>query len=189
MGRIGRMLASVLPALSVLWLMTSPLATHASAASASALEDDIKAVYIYNFIRFAEWPEKRAGKQLRATLAIMGNLQLLKVFKSQNFQNASGHLRLESSACDTPLCATQSQVLFIDRSEKMELARILHALNGKAILTISDIDGFAESGGMIELRREKDRVMFRINLEAVRKSGLYISAQLLQLGEIVGEQP
>ena len=43
---------------------------------------------------------------------------------------------------------------------------------------------------MIELVRRGDRLTFRINRKAIADSGLYVSAQLLQLGEIIdGENP
>jgi len=197
--RIGRlpntcsMVASLMKtstaALIAALLVLTPLAAKAADSSPKALEDDIKSAYIYNFIRFTEWPEEGAGKRRDFNLAIMGNLPLLKTFRGEEFQKASNNLHLNTQACDGLLCAKRNQALFIDHSMKDEAAKLIRAVEDTPVLTISDIPGFADQGGMIELKMQHDRVIFRINLEAVRKSGLYISAQLLQLAEIVGENP
>ena len=49
---------------------------------------------------------------------------------------------------------------------------------------MSDIEGFAELGGMIELFTEKSKVRMRINLEAVKAANLKISSKLLRVAEV-----
>lgn len=181
-----RLVTTVIFSVSLLLAAATSMAADKPLA---ALEDDIKAVYIYNFIRFTEWPGQKSANAREYSLTIMDNLQLLRIFRSEEFRKAAGDLTLTAQACDTPLCIGNSDALFIDKSMKEGLAKVLLFAEGKPLLTISDIPGFAEQGGMIELRREENRVVFRINIESVRKSGLYISAQLLQLAEIVGEKP
>ena len=53
------------------------------------------------------------------------------------------------------------------------------------MLTISEIRGFADAAGAIQLYRDKDRIRFKINLGAARDRGLSLSARLLDLAEIV----
>ena len=49
------------------------------------------------------------------------------------------------------------------------------------MLTVSDGNGFAHSGGTIELFTQQNRLRFIINLENARHAGLRISSNLLQL--------
>ncbi|HNO87252.1 MAG TPA: YfiR family protein, partial [Rhodocyclaceae bacterium] len=58
-------------------------------------------------------------------------------------------------------------------------------LAGRGVLTVSDIDGFAEAGGGIGLVTEEDRVRFDINQAALTRDTLKASSQLLRLGRNV----
>lgn len=164
-----------------------PASLAASESSPAAVEDKIKAVYIYNFIRFTEWPE--ATRSQEVNLSILGNLSLLKTFKGEPFKESRHGLKLNVRTCTMPGCIQESHVLFIDRSEQAQVNKILHQLGNRPVLTISDLPGFVEQGGMIELRRRGERVTFRINLDAIKRTPLYVSAQLLQLAEIVERKP
>jgi len=79
-----------------------------------------------------------------------------------------------------------SSALYIGESGRQDFKRLLTLLEGEAVLTISDIPGFAEQGGMVEIKYHNKKLTFVVNLQAVERAGFYISAQLLQLGEIVG---
>ena len=79
------------------------------------------------------------------------------------------------------------QIVFVSRSEGANLAAVLAALASVPALTISDIDGFAAAGGMIELATTDSKIRFQINSPASRRAGLEIGAQLLQLATLVGE--
>ena len=61
-------------------------------------------------------------------------------------------------------------------------------LRVKNILPISDIDSFAEEGGIIELFRFDTKLRFKVNVEAARRSGLKISSRMLDLAHIVGNE-
>jgi hypothetical protein len=74
-------------------------------------------------------------------------------------------------------------VLFICRSEEKNIRRILDQLRGKPILTISEIPGFIEQGGIIEFKKRTDTVRFGINPAAARDAGLKISSKLLKLSD------
>jgi len=77
-------------------------------------------------------------------------------------------------------------VLFIGKSDERQYQRQLKLIADHPVLTISDIPGFASQGGMIEIKYHNKKLTFVVNLQAVKRAGLYISAQLLQLGEVVG---
>jgi len=167
-----------------------PPALLASESSPIVYEDKIKAVYIFNFVRFTEWPlTQTTSANKRMNLSILGNRDLLKILNGKSFQKPALGARLNARACVMPSCITDSQALFIDSSEREGLTEILNLLSNKPVLTISDIPGFAEKGGMIELNRDNDKIIFRINLEAIKRANLYVSSQLLQMAEIVENKP
>jgi len=59
---------------------------------------------------------------------------------------------------------------------------ILRGLALRGVLTVSDIEGFAEAGGCIGLVTEDERVRFDINQASLQRDSLRASSQLLRLG-------
>ena len=76
-------------------------------------------------------------------------------------------------------------ILFVSSSERANLARTFGTVGGEPVLTVGDTRGFAREGGIIELLLEDNKIRFDINLNEAKRSGLRISAQLLQLARQV----
>lgn len=78
--------------------------------------------------------------------------------------------------------ASDCHLVFITDSEERRVGLLLRGLAGRSVLTVSDIDGFAEAGGRIGLVVDERRVRFDINLTSVQREGLRASSQLLRHG-------
>jgi hypothetical protein len=65
----------------------------------------------------------------------------------------------------------------------------LSALAALPVLTVSDMPGFIEHGGMVQFVLENDNVRFEVNLSAANKSGLALSSQLLKVAARVVGNP
>jgi hypothetical protein len=55
------------------------------------------------------------------------------------------------------------------------------------VLTVADIEGFAQRGGIIDMFMVRDSVGFTVNLDAARNANLVVSSRLLALARIVGD--
>jgi len=73
-------------------------------------------------------------------------------------------------------------ILFVADSERKRLPEILNGIRGASVLTVSDLDRFLESGGIIRFYMEGNKVRFQINNDAAKRVGLKISSKLLRLG-------
>lgn len=175
----------------ILIISTSPGSVLLAAEQPSvAGESNLKSAYIFNFIRFTDWPEaaQQEGED-RLLLNVLGEHDILDVLKTISKKQIGQKMGLEVQACATIACIRESSVLFISKSLTDDLRDLLKPVAGIPILTISDIPDFARLGGMIEIRKMDNKLTFIINLGAVRKANLYLSAQLLQLAEVIGEKP
>jgi len=76
-------------------------------------------------------------------------------------------------------------ILFISSEMEGRMAEILDRLKGASTLTVSDIDGFARRGGMINFITVENKIQFEINVEAAERAKLQISSHLLRLARIV----
>ena len=174
----GRVWASLAVAL-ILW--ASPAAGEEGALG----EYDVKAAYIYNFAKFVEWPEKAfPGGASPLVITVLGRNPFgaaLEALQTKTIKERP----IEVRSIDTPDDLGACHVLYVSASEKHRLSWVLAAAGRAGLLTVSDIPGFADSGGMIGFVTEGEKIRFEINLAAARKAEIQVSSQLLKLARYV----
>jgi len=169
----------------VLFALSSTTAFSSEQESVRSV--DLKSVYIFNFIRFTDWPEQASQPDASGLrLNVLYDQRLHDRLQGIADKPAGQQLGLSLQSCKETECIRNSSVLYIGEPERGHFDPLLKLVEGYPVLTISDVPGFAERGGMIEIKYHNEKLTFIVNLQAVKRSGLYISAQLLQLGEIVG---
>jgi hypothetical protein len=148
----------------------------------TSAEYERKATFIYNLIRFIDWPEdafRDASDSLR--LVIVGhdpfNGALERRFAVKRFDHRT--IVVVHSASD--VAPTPGHIVFLAASEEKHLARVLAAYCHVPVLTVSDIDHFAARGGVIGLVMEDQAVRFAINRTAADEARLHINAQVFHL--------
>jgi hypothetical protein len=171
------------PIACVILLLASLAATGGSAgASLAPSTDEMKAQFVYNFIRFVDWPEGAfAGESEALRVAIIGG----DPFNGWLDRTLAGkvvnkHHIVISRALEPPV-APLPHVAVIDRSQDAHLAGVLAAYCRTPVLTLSDIDRFASRGGVIGLVVDGDVVHFGVNRTAAEEARLRVPAQLLYL--------
>jgi hypothetical protein len=139
-----------------------------------------KSAYVFNFIKFVEWPDKtfKAGDKLR--LCVIGNDQLLASLSTLNGRKSGEHELLIVRA-DRSEVWNACHVLYIGDHEQRRFIPIIKSLGTAPVLTISDIPDFAQRGGGIGLLTRNDRMLFEVNLASTRQAGLRLSSQMLNL--------
>jgi hypothetical protein len=182
-GRWWTLHAGLILSTLLLLAARSPL----QAETAVSKEYQIKAVFLFNFAQFVQWPPKAfASANEPFRIGVLGD-DPFDAFLDETVNGekiASHPLGIERyrSAEDIKDC----QILFISRSENGRMGSILDGLKGRNVLTIGDTDGFIESGGIIRFITVNNKIHFRINLEAAKRANLTISSQVLRLAEITG---
>jgi hypothetical protein len=150
-------------------------------------EYQVKAAYLFNFGQFVEWPAQ-AWSSPGAPFAIC-------VIGSDPFGTAlddvargevlDGH-PLQVRRVARPEDVRDCHILFIGRSEAGRIGQTLQALQGRSVLTVTDIEGAESQGAMIVLRNDNQHIRMRINLGAAKAGRLVISSKLLRPAEVVG---
>lgn len=162
-----------------------PLAPAVHAQNALQREYEIKAAYLYNFINYIDWPADTFPPEGGTiTVGILGESPFgpaLDPLKGKQIKGRTLALKQVESAKDLEQC----QIVFVCPSEKSRLSEILGQLKNARILTVSEIDGFAERGGIINFISERNKVRFEINADAAKRTGLTISSELLKLAKLV----
>lgn len=148
-------------------------------------EPQLKAVFVYNFAQFTEWPvETFADRQVPIVIGVLGKdplePYLAQAVQGEKLNNRPIMVRHFEHADEIKAC----QILFISRLEAKQLPEIINELRGKSILTVSDIDNFTQKGGMICLFTANNKIRLKINPETLKESRLTVSSKLLRAAEI-----
>jgi hypothetical protein len=159
------------------------------ALAAGAPEYQVKAAFLYKFATYVRWPVS-AGTDASGpfVFGVLGSnpfgSSLDDVVRAQTVRGRSIRIRTLTRADQALAC----DLVFVSSSERSNLGPILAILRGAPVLTVGDMNRFAEQGGMIGLVTTGDhRIRFDINQAAIERSGLRASSQLLHLARIVDE--
>lgn len=162
-------------------------ATPGRAQDVGPTEYQIKAAFLYNFVKFVQWPTQAyAGPTSPIVIGVLGENMFGDELEKAIQDKVINHHPLQFKKFDSVAEVTNCQVLFISASEKKGFAEILGALRGKSILTVGESSEFLRDGGMINFVIVDLRVRFQINNESARKAGLIISSDLLNLAVPAG---
>ena len=173
--------------LLTLMFSTRLIAAPEAQAQEALSEYQVKAAYLFNFLKFVEWPDESFADPLAPiVMGVVGEnpfgTALPQVITGKTVQGRDLVIRVYRTGEDL----RAAHILFISASERKKLPVILSGLRGSSVLTVGDMRGFLEAGGMIEFLNENDRVRFAINLTATAQARLKMSSKLLSLARVVG---
>jgi len=178
--------------LKLFFLIASLLLSSTSfAADFDTREYTLKGVFLERFTRFIDWPKDEAGNTNNNSfiISIVGNPEfssLLKdIYQNQTIQGKTVLIKDIKDINDIEELQN-THLLFIADTADIALANILQQTENSPILTVSDVNGFAKKGVMINFfMSSKQKIRFEINELAIKKSELYISYKLLSVAKIV----
>ena len=166
--------------------------------------DQVKAAYLINFLRYTDWPAASfPSKDSPFRVLVAGRPELLE--QVRRLAAAAGSIGgrevvVERMALPTPggivgselraQIATQVRrchLLFIQREEADLAADLLALVRDYPVLTVGDVDRFAEEGGMLALLPRGANIVLAANPGAIRRSDLVVSAKVLKLARLVAD--
>jgi hypothetical protein len=159
-------------------------AGESAAAQERLAEQDIKAGLLYNFLRYTQWP---ASAQAGATIdvCLYGGDPFggrLRPMAGRTVNQRVIAVRDVRSGGDLSSCA----MVVINASERAAWPSLRTQLARRSILTVSDYEGFARAGGMLEFTRVRNRVGVAVNVGAANTANLQLQDRLLRLATVVG---
>jgi hypothetical protein len=160
--------------------------TVMSAQEPAASEYQVKAVFLFNFAQFVDWPAATfADSTAPVVIGVLGDDPFGEILDNTlRDERFAGH-PFEVRRFRTVAEVTGCQILFIDGGRHDRPEEVLAALADRPILTVSEGDRFAQRGGMIGFVTDRKRIRLQINLEAAQAAGLVISSKLLRVAEVV----
>jgi hypothetical protein len=155
----------------------------------ASLEYELKAAFLLRFANYVEWPSSAFGSDEEPLV--------FGVFGSDPFGGAleaaakgkmiSGrHVQIRVSSDPNVLRACH--IIFFPASQMRGYGVTVSALSGLSVLTVGEVSGFTDHGGIINFVMQEDHLRFEINQATAVGHHLKVSSRLLQLSVGAGHE-
>lgn len=174
MPLLPRCLRVLLPVFMAAWMA-------AAGAAETAGENALRAVLLFNLLKFSELPADPDPQASLDVCVATGDPDLLTAMRQIRDRSVRGralavHVAGEGADCD---------VLYVDSRARWQHAQ--GKLDTSRVLTVGLYAGFINEGGMVEMDFQQGRARFDINQAAARQAGIRFSPQLLRLARRIVE--
>jgi hypothetical protein len=155
-----------------------------------ATEYQVKAAYLFNFGKFVVWPPGSTAAQGDAfPICVIGQDPFGQILDMTLSGEAIGGRSVVARRISRVQDVTSCRILFISSSEEGRLREILGAVDRAGVLTVSDMSGFSQRGGMIQFVIQANKVRFEVDLRPAEEAGLTLSSELLRVAASVRRNP
>ena len=160
--------------------------TSVSFAEEALPEYQVKAAFLVNFPKYADWPaEAFVGTNSDIVIAVLGETkvteEIQKVIADRTVNGRKIVLKRLAAGEEPGVC----HVLFISAAEQRRSPNLLARLKDGGVLTVGESDDFLEQGGIINLARRNQKIALEVNLTAADKARIKISSKLLGVASVV----
>jgi len=155
---------------------------QAFAEDSSRREYQIKAAYIYNFIKFVDWP---AGSPQGSTtrICVLGSHPFAKYLDSLEKNKAKGK-SIEIIHTSDSAALSDCNILYILK-DTPNFEHVLAKWSPSPILTVGENSSFLDKGGIINLVLAANKIQVHINQKQAKNVGFRISGNLLEIATVV----
>jgi hypothetical protein len=157
---------------------------HLAAQSPASPEYEVKAVFLFNFTQFIQWPANSfPADQAPLVIGIVGEDPFGSYLKETVLgEKVNGHSIIVQHYGNMEEVKT-CHILFVNLPE-IDLDQVAESLKGRNTLTVSDAPNFLKHGGMIRFFKKNNKIQLQISLDPAKEANLVISSKLLRLAEI-----
>lgn len=179
-----RLLLSVVLTLSLLAAYSNAVA---DAISATALGQRTMSKFMVNLAKFVTWPEDKFISDFAPyKYCMMGDDPFAGTFdtavldkqtKNRGFQVA----RIGLEDLDA---AKSCHVVFVNVPDVEKALGVINSLDGLPILTVGEVENFAQYGGMVGFLGEGRNIALAVNQKRLEKAGLKGSSRLYRASDM-----
>ena len=168
-------------------LLALPLVASALAAEDTSLEYQVKAGFLFRFTQFVEWPASSLpASNSTIVIGVLADDPASSVLQQALKGKVANNRRLQVRILeDIAQLDNTCHIFFLSRAQKERVAAVLRQTQGAPILTVGEVERFAEQGGVINFVRKDESFRLEVNLEVAEKAGLKISAKLAGIATLV----
>ena len=160
-------------------LLMGPLAS-----AQDVTEPALKAAFIYNFAKFTEWPAEVMPRTAEPfVMCVLGDAAvgdaLERLVKGRSLAGHSVAVSHVAPGGAQGLC----HILYVSGVTATQAGQLVARHRDVPVLTISDVEGFTDVGGIAQFFFEQGQLRFTIQAGSAKRAHLQISSNLLALAK------
>ena len=163
------------------------LLPHTATTAPVASEHEIKAAFLYNFGRFAKWPDDALGAAGTPFVIGLYNTEpfgdALDLIRGKTAHGRPVSLKICKTAKDAALC----HVVLLNAEDHTINDSALAECATRPILTVGETSAFLRKGGAIAMYMDGGRVRIAVNTKTIAGTGVTLSSELLSIARLVGD--
>ena len=148
-----------------------------------AREYQLKAAYIYNFIKFIDWPSSSQQQRQSTRICVFGSYPFGKYLDNLEANKAKGKAIEIVHAADESTLSNCHILYFLKDTPQTE--KVLAQWSSAPVLTVGENRSFLSNGGIINLVMNANNIQVHINQRKARENGFKISGHLLEIATVV----
>lgn len=170
---------SLLFCLCILFAALQPAAQNSN----QNLEYAVKSTLIVKLPKYMEWPNEADSKE-DFIITVLGKNPFGKMLDEQAKKLKYRGRDIVIRYIDRVSELGKTNVLFINRNLRSQWPEIQEAIKEKHVLTVSEFDSFAQSGGIINFFIDDGTVNMEVNVKAAERNQIKINSLVLQLRKV-----
>ncbi|MEX3241394.1 YfiR family protein [Serratia quinivorans] len=168
----GRLLS-----LFLLALLAFPGLAHPETGDSYKNRTHAVTTVVVGIISYARWPSE--PNPIR--LCVTAPTQYADGLFDPILLSAPRPIKAERIAFDSPLLSTGCDVIYLGNINAGQKQNFIQRISGHSILSISENDAECSAGNAFCLQFEGDEASFKVNLDALARSGVRVHPNVLQL--------
>lgn len=167
------------------------LLTARAAEAQDVTEPSLRANFVLGFAKFTTWPEDVLPPKGPLKACVLADQAFTDVLDRYAKRTApiDGHSVVVTRVAATDAALRTCHLLYIPGATPKQAYNVVTSLAGSAVLTLSDVERFAQFGGIAQFYIEGGKTHFRINKETTKRARLQFSSSLLILADFVRDDP
>ncbi len=151
--------------------------------SASSSESEIKVAILGKFAHFVK--HKTPTKNDNFVITVFKDKNFVTLLQKKYAKKKINKKNVEVNAITEISNIQRPDILYIGDIPQEEQAKVITTAYKHSLFSVSSQSGFAQRGGILQLYFLSQKIRFKINLTAAKKSNLKISASLLSIATLV----
>jgi len=144
-------------------------------------ENKLKTVIVGKIAKYISWNEYSSGNFVITVLNNEFGSMFDEVYKNRTIKDRPVKIQYITNIEDL----NSSDILFISQKNLHDIDKILLKTKGLNILTVSDLRGFAQKGGSVQLYFLDRQLKIIINIDAMKVKHFRVNNRLIRVSEIV----
>lgn len=166
----------------IIVLISLSVSQHSVAEQSSIESYQIKALFLYNFANFVEWPSNAfRNDHDPIMMCLFGDVPFGGFLDEVNGTKIGERELIIYRTTDIESIRRGCHILFVGEDQKVQLPSFWTEIQYVYVLSVGEEEGFTDRGGVVNIMRTTDQVLFEINISNAMVNGLFISSDVLSL--------